>query len=177
MHIHLWAPAAPLLSMACNTACTACPCLQYGHLLNSRFSDSEWGVYLKGGSGGFCSAHAPPAAGLAAYCTASPAAVLHSSIHFLTHPHPTLPAAYFIVAGNEFRRCGTTGFAAGQGTGFEFVTPPWMQYEIYDIKVLLLASGTAGTAAGTRLWHSCCCCCLQAWDAPMRCCSCHVPRK
>lgn len=30
-----------------------CPCLcpQYGHILNSRFSDSEWGLYLKGGSG------------------------------------------------------------------------------------------------------------------------------
>lgn len=26
-------------------------CLQYGHILNSRFSDSEWGLYLKGGSG------------------------------------------------------------------------------------------------------------------------------
>lgn len=46
-------------------------------------------------------------------------------------------AAYFLVAGNEFSNGGTTAFAAGQGTGFEFMTAPWIQYEAYDIKVRL----------------------------------------
>ena len=55
-HLCQRAPASPLLSHAHLTASPralpACPWLQYGHLLNSKFSDSEWGVYLKGGSGG-----------------------------------------------------------------------------------------------------------------------------
>ncbi|EFN59876.1 hypothetical protein CHLNCDRAFT_18721 [Chlorella variabilis] len=70
--------------------CVSC---QYGHILNSRFHHSEWGVYLKGGS------------------------------------------AYFIVASNEIHTHGSSGFAAGQGTGFEFMDAPWLQYEAYDIKL------------------------------------------
>ncbi len=52
-------------------------------------------------------------------------------------------AAYFLVAGNEFSNGGTTAFAAGQGTGFEFMTAPWIQYEAYDIKVRLFLGSAA----------------------------------
>ncbi|MBI4836551.1 MAG: S-layer homology domain-containing protein [Candidatus Abawacabacteria bacterium] len=44
-------------------------------------------------------------------------------------------SAYFVVEGNEFYDCGTGGFTAGQGTGIEYMTPPWVHYEAYDIKV------------------------------------------
>lgn len=43
-------------------------------------------------------------------------------------------SAYFTVAGNEIYDCGTGGFSAGQGTGFEFMTSPWLHYEAYAIK-------------------------------------------
>lgn len=43
-------------------------------------------------------------------------------------------SAYFVVEGNEFYNGGTGGFTAGQGTGFQFMTPPWLHYEAYDIK-------------------------------------------
>ncbi|KAL4425628.1 hypothetical protein ABPG75_009644 [Micractinium tetrahymenae] len=91
--------------------CVAC---QYGHILNSRFSKSEWGLYLKGGS------------------------------------------AYFLVAGNEFSNGGTTAFAAGQGTGFEFMTAPWIQYEAYDIKfVNNLISNITGAGFGSWGCYNC----------------------
>ena len=40
------------------------------------------------------------------------------------------------VEGNEIYDAGTGGFTAGQGTGFEFMTSPWLHYEAYDIKVV-----------------------------------------
>ena len=43
-------------------------------------------------------------------------------------------SAYLRVEGNEFYDCGTGGFTAGQGTGFEFMTTPWLHYEASDIK-------------------------------------------
>ena len=42
-------------------------------------------------------------------------------------------SASLTVAGNEFYDAGTGGFTAGQGTGFEFMVAPWLQYEAYDI--------------------------------------------
>lgn len=45
-------------------------------------------------------------------------------------------SAYFIVEGNEFYNCGTGGYTVGQGTGFEYMTPPWITYEGTDIKVI-----------------------------------------
>lgn len=33
-------------------------------------------------------------------------------------------SAHLVIAGNRFHHCGTGGFSAGQGTGFEFMTPP-----------------------------------------------------
>jgi Right handed beta helix region len=44
-------------------------------------------------------------------------------------------SAYLRIDGNVFHDCGTGGFTAGQGTGFQFMTSPWLHYEAYDIKV------------------------------------------
>jgi hypothetical protein len=45
-------------------------------------------------------------------------------------------SAYLRIEGNEFFNCGTGGFTAGQGTGLQFMTAPWIHYEAYDIKVV-----------------------------------------
>jgi hypothetical protein len=45
-------------------------------------------------------------------------------------------SAYLVIEGNEYFDCGTGGFTAGQGTGFQFMSPPWIHYEAYDIKVI-----------------------------------------
>ncbi|MHB8772714.1 MAG: right-handed parallel beta-helix repeat-containing protein [Syntrophales bacterium] len=44
--------------------------------------------------------------------------------------------ASLTVEGNEIYDCGVTGFSAGQGTGFEFMVPPWVHYEVTDIKFI-----------------------------------------
>ncbi len=43
-------------------------------------------------------------------------------------------SAYLRMRGNEYFDCGTGGFTAGQGTGFEFMVAPWLHYEAYDVK-------------------------------------------
>jgi uncharacterized protein (TIGR03437 family) len=45
-------------------------------------------------------------------------------------------SAYLRIEANEFYDAGTGGFTTGQGTGFEFMTSPWLHYEAYDIKVI-----------------------------------------
>jgi hypothetical protein len=45
-------------------------------------------------------------------------------------------SAFVTVADNRIRHCGTGGFTAGQGTGFQFMTAPFIRYEAYGIKVL-----------------------------------------
>ena len=45
-------------------------------------------------------------------------------------------SAYFRVEDNEIDHCGTGGFTAGQGTGFEYMTPPWLHYEAYGLRVV-----------------------------------------
>jgi len=60
-------------------------------------------------------------------------------------------SAYLRVEANEFYNCGTGGFTAGQGTGFEFMTSPWLHYEAYDIKfVNNLVHDTEGAAIGVN---------------------------
>ena len=55
------------------------------------------------------------------------------------------------VEGNRFFNCGTGGFTAGQGTGFEFMTPPWLHYEAYDIKFFNnVVHDTEGAAIGVN---------------------------
>lgn len=60
-------------------------------------------------------------------------------------------SAYFRVEGNEIYDCGTGGFVAGQGTGFEYMTSPWLHYEAYDIKfVNNLVHDTVGAGVGVN---------------------------
>ena len=44
-------------------------------------------------------------------------------------------SSHIRVSGNEFYDCGTGGFTAGQGTGFQFMTAPWTKYEAAEIEV------------------------------------------
>jgi hypothetical protein len=60
-------------------------------------------------------------------------------------------SAYLVVAGNEYFDCGTGGFTAGQGTGFEFVVSPWLHYEAYGIQfVNNLIHDVEGAAFGVN---------------------------
>ncbi len=60
-------------------------------------------------------------------------------------------SAYIRVESNEFYNCGTGGFTAGQGSGFQFMTSPWLHYEAYDIKVINnLIHDTDGAALGVN---------------------------
>lgn len=45
-------------------------------------------------------------------------------------------SAYFRIEANEIYNCGTGGFVAGQGTGFEYMVSPWIHYEAYDMKFI-----------------------------------------
>ena len=60
-------------------------------------------------------------------------------------------SAYIRVEANEIYNCGTGGFTAGQGTGFQFMTAPWLQYEAYDVKVVNnLIHDTDGAGLGVN---------------------------
>ncbi len=60
-------------------------------------------------------------------------------------------SAYIRVEANEFYNCGTGGFTAGQGSGFQFMTSPWLHYEAYDIKFINnLIYNTEGAAFGVN---------------------------
>jgi lysophospholipase L1-like esterase len=60
-------------------------------------------------------------------------------------------SAYFRVENNEFYDCGVGGFTAGQGTGYQFMVQPWIQYEAYDIKfVNNLIHDTGGAGMGVQ---------------------------
>ncbi len=60
-------------------------------------------------------------------------------------------SAYFRIEGNEIYNCGTGGFTAGQGTGFEYMVSPWLHYEAYDIKfVNNLIHDTEGAGMGVN---------------------------
>jgi hypothetical protein len=45
-------------------------------------------------------------------------------------------SAYLELSDNEVFDCGTGGITAGQGTGFEFMTAPWLRYEAYGIRII-----------------------------------------
>ena len=60
-------------------------------------------------------------------------------------------SAQLRVEGNEIFDCGTGGFTAGQGTGFEFMTSPWLHYEAVDIRfVNNLVHDTEGAGFGVN---------------------------
>lgn len=45
-------------------------------------------------------------------------------------------SVYLTIAGNDVHDCGTGGIVAGQGTGFEFMTAPWLHYEAYGVQIV-----------------------------------------
>jgi hypothetical protein len=56
-------------------------------------------------------------------------------------------SAHFLIANNELYDCGVGGYTAGQGTGFQYMTAPWIYYEASDIKVInniIHDTGTSG---------------------------------
>lgn len=60
-------------------------------------------------------------------------------------------SAYFRIEGNEIYNCGTGGFTAGQGSGFEYMASPWLHYEAYDIKfVNNIVHDTQGAGMGVN---------------------------
>lgn len=60
-------------------------------------------------------------------------------------------SAQITLEGNEIYDCGTGGFTAGQGTGFEFMTPPWLHYEAYDVKFINnIVHDTTGAGFGVN---------------------------
>ena len=79
--------------------------------------------------------------------------ILNSSIHAADDWCIYLKggSAYFRVEGNEIYDCGTGGFTAGQGTGFEYMTSPWLHYEAYAIQfVNNLVHDTVGAGFGVN---------------------------
>lgn len=44
-------------------------------------------------------------------------------------------SASLVVERNHVHDCGTGGITAGQGTGLEFMTAPWVRYETYDVAI------------------------------------------
>jgi len=60
-------------------------------------------------------------------------------------------SAYIRVVANRIYDCGTGGFTAGQGTGFQFMTFPWIRYEAYDVRVWNnLITDTEGAGLGVN---------------------------
>lgn len=60
-------------------------------------------------------------------------------------------SAYIRIEGNEVYDAGTGGITAGQGTGFEFMTNPWLHFEAYDIKIVNnLVHDTEGAGLGVN---------------------------
>ena len=60
-------------------------------------------------------------------------------------------SAYLRIEGNTYTNCGTGGFTAGQGTGFQFMTSPWLHYEAYDIRFINnIVHNVEGAAIGAQ---------------------------
>lgn len=55
-------------------------------------------------------------------------------------------SAMIRIEGNEIYDCGVGGYTAGQGTGFQYMTPPWIYYEASDIKFVNNVVHDTGTA-------------------------------
>jgi len=45
-------------------------------------------------------------------------------------------SSYILIEANIISNCGEGGVTAGQGTGFEFMISPWLQYEANYVKVI-----------------------------------------
>jgi hypothetical protein len=60
-------------------------------------------------------------------------------------------SAYITLSENEIYNCGTGGYTAGQGCGFEFMQSPWIHYEAYGITVINnIIHDTVGAGLGVN---------------------------
>ncbi len=60
-------------------------------------------------------------------------------------------SSYIVVDSNEVYRCGTGGISAGQGTGFNYMASPWINYEANDIKITNnIVHDTTGAGLGVN---------------------------
>ncbi|MCX5751387.1 MAG: right-handed parallel beta-helix repeat-containing protein, partial [Candidatus Saganbacteria bacterium] len=60
-------------------------------------------------------------------------------------------SAYFRIEANEIYNANNSGFLAGEATGFEYFTNPWLHYEAYDIKFINnIIHDTAGAGMGVN---------------------------
>jgi hypothetical protein len=78
-------------------------------------------------------------------------------------------SAFVLVAHNRIRHCGTGGFTAGQGTGFQFMTQPFIRYEAYGIEVLdNQISDVAGAGVGVNGGYNVVVARNRMWDVGTR---------
>jgi len=74
-------------------------------------------------------------------------------------------SAHLLIDSNEFHDCGTGGFTAGQGTGLQFMTSPWLHYEAYGIRVVNnVVHDTEGAGLGVNGGYNI----LVAWNTLYR---------
>lgn len=74
-------------------------------------------------------------------------------------------SANILVDGNEFHDCGTGGFTAGQGTGLQFMTSPWLHFEAYGIRITNnIVHDTEGAGLGVNGGYNV----LIAWNTLYR---------
>ncbi|HWI16426.1 MAG TPA: right-handed parallel beta-helix repeat-containing protein [Vicinamibacterales bacterium] len=74
-------------------------------------------------------------------------------------------SANILVDGNEFYDCGTGGFTAGQGTGLQFMSDPWLHYEAYGIRIVNnIVHDTEGAGIGVNGGYNV----LVAWNTLYR---------
>jgi hypothetical protein len=78
-------------------------------------------------------------------------------------------SAFIRVVANWIRHCGTGGFTAGQGTGLQFMTPPFVRYEAYGISVLdNRISDTFGAGVGVNGGYNVVIARNRMWDVGAR---------
>ena len=78
-------------------------------------------------------------------------------------------SAFVTVARNRIRHCGTGGFTAGQGTGFQFMIEPFIRYEAYGIEVLdNEISDIAGAGVGVNGGYNVVIARNRMWDVGTR---------
>ena len=74
-------------------------------------------------------------------------------------------SANILVDSNEIYDCGTGGFTAGQGTGLQFMSDPWLHYEAYGIRVVNnIVHDTEGAGLGVNGGYNI----LVAWNTLFR---------
>ncbi len=74
-------------------------------------------------------------------------------------------SANILVDSNEFHDCGTGGFTAGQGTGLQFMSAPYLHYEAYGIRVVNnIVHDTEGAGLGVNGGYNV----LIAWNTLYR---------